>query len=102
MKETPGQAKAVDQATTVESFTETYSLLGCLICFCHSCEHGEFGVDNERKRFSVEMIGGMSGLLERSALSRRKEKRLALHTFHDDSSSCGEECYKNARSGGTR
>ncbi|KAI0391312.1 hypothetical protein F5Y17DRAFT_441255 [Xylariaceae sp. FL0594] len=96
MKETPSQAKTAEEDKSVESFLETYSLLACLICSSHSCEHGEYGVDNERKRFSVEVVGGLSPMLRQQLVQRQK------NNSHSDLSRrpptpCGEDCYLNRR-----
>ncbi|KAI1844550.1 hypothetical protein JX266_009223 [Neoarthrinium moseri] len=97
MKDTPSQVKPVEENTTVESFLETYALLGCLICCSHSCEHGEYGVDNERKRFSIEVIGGLEPLLRRKAVQGPASTNGdGIRKSHKP---CGEDCYLNGRPG---
>ncbi|KAI0126558.1 hypothetical protein BJ170DRAFT_684143 [Xylariales sp. AK1849] len=101
MKDTPSQVKPVEENTTVESFLETYAFLGCLICCSHSCEHGEYGVDNERKRFSIEVVGGLEPMLRKMAIQAKSANGGESSAVHKP---CGEDCYlkgqKNTRSRG--
>ncbi|KAH9892994.1 hypothetical protein F4778DRAFT_749131 [Xylariomycetidae sp. FL2044] len=86
MKDTPSQAKIAEEEMPVESFLETYALLGCIICTSNSCEHGEYGVDNERKRFSVEVVGGLSPMIRQSVAQRLKSKGVKSYE------PCGDDC----------
>lgn len=97
MKDTPSQVKPVEVNTTVESFLETYALLGCLICCSHSCEHGEYGVDNERKRFSIEVIGGLEQILHKKAIQAAPKS--SEDSPRKPRTPCGEDCYLNGRPG---
>ncbi|KAK7962371.1 uncharacterized protein PG986_003196 [Apiospora aurea] len=93
MKDTPSQVKPVVEDTTVESFLETYALLGCLICCSHSCEHGEYGVDNERKRFSIEVVGGLEPLLRKKAIRAAKKKGDGSPVARKAEKPCGQDCH---------
>lgn len=93
MKDTPSQVKPVVEDTTVESFLETYALLGCLICCSHSCEHGEYGVDNERKRFSIEVVGGLEPLLRKKAIEAAKKKDGGSPVARRAAKPCGQDCH---------
>ncbi|KAH6951013.1 hypothetical protein BKA56DRAFT_606300 [Ilyonectria sp. MPI-CAGE-AT-0026] len=42
-----------DEDKQVEHYLETYCILGCLICYSHSCEHGEYDTRNLRRPFSI-------------------------------------------------
>ncbi|EGU73694.1 hypothetical protein FOXB_15795 [Fusarium oxysporum f. sp. conglutinans Fo5176] len=42
---------------------ETYSILGCLLCFSHSCEHGEYDASNTKRCLS--MLPRLSDTLRR-------------------------------------
>ncbi|RYC78536.1 hypothetical protein BFJ63_vAg18589, partial [Fusarium oxysporum f. sp. narcissi] len=42
---------------------ETYSILGCLLCFSHSCEHGEYDASNTKRCLS--MLPRLSNTLRR-------------------------------------
>ncbi|KAI1202757.1 hypothetical protein F5X97DRAFT_285611 [Nemania serpens] len=99
MKDTPSQAKTAEEDKSVESFLETYSLLGCLICSSHSCEHGEYGVDNERKRFSVEVIGGLSPMIRHQLAQRLKSTNNEGGSPRKAKTACGEECFLKGRPG---
>ncbi len=39
----------------VGSYLDTYRTLGCLICFAHSCEHGDFEKTKARRCFAMSM-----------------------------------------------
>ncbi|ORY54543.1 uncharacterized protein BCR38DRAFT_147500 [Pseudomassariella vexata] len=97
MKDTPSQVKPLEEQMTVESFLETYALLGCLICCSHSCEHGEYGVDNERKRFSVETVGGLEPMLRKQAIQASKNGHIHPST-QKALKPCSDDCYLNGKS----
>jgi hypothetical protein len=76
-----------DAYETLESNLSTYSTLGCLICFNHSCEHGFFTDDNKKERFSLD-----TGWLSRRLAERHK------HTLPAEKSAvtpCTRNCYKS-------
>ncbi|KAK7755175.1 hypothetical protein SLS62_002990 [Diatrype stigma] len=99
MKETPSQAKVTDEHMTVETFLETYAALGCLICTGSSCEHGDYGYDNERKRFSIEVIGGLSPMLRQKNMRRASEHGNGGLILRKPEKPCGEDCFLNKRPG---
>ncbi|KAK8008677.1 hypothetical protein PG991_011228 [Apiospora marii] len=78
MKDTPSQVKPVVEDTTVESFLETYALLGCLIC----C----------RKRFSIEVVGGLEPLLRKKAIEAAK-KDGGSPVARRAEKPCGQDCH---------
>lgn len=88
LKDTPSQVKHSEEGMTVESFLEIYSLLGCMICSSHSCEHGEYGAKNERQRFSLDVDGFAQLIHQKSIASARG-------TREPSSTSCGQDCYLN-------
>ncbi|KAG7404569.1 Histone-lysine N-methyltransferase EZH1 [Fusarium oxysporum f. sp. raphani] len=47
----------------VEFNLGTYCILGCLICFSHSCEHGEYDASNSKR--SLSMLPRLSDTLRR-------------------------------------
>ncbi|CAJ2500088.1 Uu.00g029410.m01.CDS01 [Anthostomella pinea] len=95
MKDTPSQAKPTEEQMTVEAFLETHALLGCLVCTSNSCEHGEYGVDNERKRFSVEVVGGLSPMLRQQLAQRSK----VSNGERPAARPCSDECFLNGKPG---
>ncbi|KAI1433852.1 hypothetical protein GGR50DRAFT_695702 [Xylaria sp. CBS 124048] len=97
MRDTPTQSKSAEDAQSVETFLETYSLLGCLVCSGNSCEHGEYGVDNERKRYSVELLGGFSTVIRERLVQRLKNTNAGIASPRKAPMSCGEECYLRGR-----
>lgn len=51
---------------TVESNLLSYTILGCLFCYSHSCEHGDHDRDNHRRPIGVELIGKFGGLMRQN------------------------------------
>ncbi|UKZ75449.1 hypothetical protein TrVFT333_003134 [Trichoderma virens FT-333] len=49
----------------VESNLATYCILGCLICFSHSCDHGEYDHQNYKRTFSLSSCAPLSDILKR-------------------------------------
>ncbi|KAH8193906.1 hypothetical protein TruAng_011927 [Truncatella angustata] len=103
IKYTPNEAKPIEENITLDTFLETYSLLGCLICFSHSCEHGEYGTDNERKRFSIDVVGGITPLVGRKAIqaskvnSSRSQSNNDPWEYEDFRKPCSDECFLKVR-----
>ncbi|KAH7375636.1 SET domain-containing protein [Plectosphaerella cucumerina] len=56
-KKTVKNAPNEHTPTTYEGFLETYAIMGCLICFSNSCEHGDYGGFNEKRAFSLDANG---------------------------------------------
>ncbi|KFA63021.1 hypothetical protein S40285_07252 [Stachybotrys chlorohalonatus IBT 40285] len=64
-----GSSQHHDNEYDVAEFNlATYSILGCLICFSHACEHGEYDALNCKRTFSL--LSGRSRLSD--ALRRRQ------------------------------
>ncbi|PSR76105.1 hypothetical protein BD289DRAFT_180136 [Coniella lustricola] len=57
------QQGAEQLLNAVESNLLTYTILGCLFCYAHSCEHGDHDRDNRRRPIGVELIGNFGGLI---------------------------------------
>lgn len=51
---------------TVEGNLLSYTILGCLFCYSHSCEHGDHDRDNHRRPIGVELIGKFGGLMRQN------------------------------------
>jgi hypothetical protein len=64
-KDTPSSQKHrdVDLLPQLERTLASYSCLGCLICFSHDCEHGEFDAENQRLCVSLDCNGGLARTL---------------------------------------
>jgi hypothetical protein len=77
----------------VEKDLATYCILGCVICFSHACEHGEYDAQNCKRTFS--MLSGRSRLSD--ALKRRRLPAIngnGLSNGDDMSfSTCQRKCY---------
>ncbi|ROT42296.1 hypothetical protein SODALDRAFT_268108 [Sodiomyces alkalinus F11] len=58
-----------------QTFLETYSIMGCLICFSNSCEHGDYGVNNEKRNFSLDCNGQLEQPLAKSKAAMEKRDR---------------------------
>lgn len=50
----------------VEGNLLSYTILGCLFCYSHSCEHGDHDRDNHRRPIGVELIGKFGGLVRQN------------------------------------
>lgn len=72
--------------TSLSSFTD----LGCLLCFSHSCDHGDYDLNNLKRNISIgSCYGSFSKLLrQRSHLNEAKQDG------GDKSHVCGDDCYK--------
>lgn len=75
-----------DEDELAESNLATYCILGCLICFSHSCDHGEYDNKNMKRTFSISSCSHLSDALK----SRRRG------AISDDSgplAPCQRHCY---------
>ena len=88
-------SQADSEQASVDNSLGTYTILGCLICFSHGCDHGEYKADNDRQAFSL-----CSGLRTvRKTLNRRR--KLALENpvpieSCNTTSACRRHCYRKA------
>lgn len=78
-----------DEDEVAESNLASYSILGCLICFSHSCDHGEYDIKNLKRTFSVSSVIPLAELL------RQKRQRSRSDSGNDmrDVPTCRRECY---------
>ncbi|KAF4446266.1 hypothetical protein F53441_10068 [Fusarium austroafricanum] len=75
----------------VEYWLGTYSILGCLICFSHSCEHGEYDAQNCKRTISI--LPRLSKTLKRRRRIPYDETNIA--NGHDSLSPlCKRNCYR--------
>ncbi|CRK39491.1 hypothetical protein BN1723_015490, partial [Verticillium longisporum] len=77
-----------DDAKSPEAFLETYAIMGCLICYSNSCEHGDYGENNEKRNFSLDCNGQLEQLLTKSRDAH--EKNDADQTVIEP---CSRECF---------
>ncbi|KAM0593392.1 hypothetical protein ACHAPN_006363 [Verticillium nonalfalfae] len=77
-----------DDAKSPEAFLETYAIMGCLICYSNSCEHGDYGENNEKRNFSLDCNGQLEQLLTKSRDAH--EKHAADQTVIEP---CSRECF---------
>lgn len=79
---------------TVESNLASYTILGCLFCYSHSCEHGDHDQHNSRRAVGVEVIGKFGGLMRQN---------LAMHladpNSQPDKTNCLNQCWIDYRHG---
>jgi hypothetical protein len=78
-----------DEDEVAESNLATYTILGCLICFSHSCDHGEYDIKNWKRTFSISSSTPMSQLLK-----SRRQRRLTDSPNHAIAQPCKKDCYK--------
>ncbi|KAL2755042.1 hypothetical protein ACRALDRAFT_1035280, partial [Sodiomyces alcalophilus JCM 7366] len=76
------------KADDPQTFLETYSIMGCLICFSNSCEHGDYGVNNEKRNFSLDCNGQLEQPLAKSRAAMEKRHRDGTVT-----GPCYRECF---------
>jgi hypothetical protein len=71
---TPSLHKTADEDLLlgIEQFLATYSILGCLICFSHDCEHGEYDTENQKRCFSVDSFGRLGTLRKKKWAEQSK------------------------------
>lgn len=55
---------------TVNANLESYTILGCLYCYAHSCEHGYHDTNNRRAAVGTELIGGFGELMKQNIANR--------------------------------
>ncbi|KAH7321261.1 hypothetical protein B0I35DRAFT_372614 [Stachybotrys elegans] len=73
-----------------ENNLATYCILGCLICFSHACEHGEFDAQNCKRTFS--MLTGRARLSD--ALKRRQPVSTNGEELNGElGEPCNRSCY---------
>ncbi|KAL7783826.1 hypothetical protein V8C37DRAFT_396779 [Trichoderma ceciliae] len=71
----------------VESNLATYCILGCLICFSHSCDHGEYDIKNWKRTFSLSSYASLSDILKRKRIAAAGANMIA-------DKPCGRRCYR--------
>jgi hypothetical protein len=81
-----------DADFSIDSYLETHSLLGCLICFSNSCDHGDFDDTNQKTTFNLELAGGIEAALDRRA--QRPSHKRTTSAERQSYESCGDQCYK--------
>ncbi|KAG5945859.1 hypothetical protein E4U59_005057 [Claviceps monticola] len=75
-----------DEDELAETNLATYNILGCLICYSHSCDHGEYDNKNMKRTFSMGSCSRLSDTLK----ARRKGQ--AQDTVTDKI--CRRQCYR--------
>ncbi|EGX91310.1 SET domain containing protein [Cordyceps militaris CM01] len=82
----------VDEIT--EAHLATYGILGCLICYSHSCDHGEYDNKNFKRTFSLAAVMPLADLL------RQRRRRLSTENTdaRENEPPCRRECYLSSTS----
>ncbi|KAG5917295.1 hypothetical protein E4U61_002860 [Claviceps capensis] len=75
-----------DEDELAETNLATYNILGCLICYSHSCDHGEYDNKNMKRTFSMGSCSRLSDTLK----ARRKGQ--TQDTVTDKI--CRRQCYR--------
>lgn len=73
---------------TVHTNLESYTILGCLYCYTHSCEHGYHDKDNRRAAFGAELVGGFGELMRQNLADYLANPQPA-----GESVPCRSKCY---------
>ncbi|RFU74266.1 set domain [Trichoderma arundinaceum] len=71
----------------VESHLATYCILGCLICFSHSCDHGEYDNKNWKRTFALSSCAPLSDILKRKRIAAAGMDMIADEP-------CPRRCYR--------
>lgn len=79
---------------TVNANLETYTILGCLFCYTHSCEHGYHDKDNRRAAIGAELIGGFGSLMKQNLANYLANPQPTGETVP-----CRNSCYLQYREG---
>lgn len=86
----------------IEMALASYSILGCMICFSHDCEHGEYDTQNQRRTFSLDTTGGLVRALQgkwRSQIKDRENQQNGSTTKPEPHPFCRNDCYVNYNRG---
>ncbi|KAG5975520.1 hypothetical protein E4U58_000717 [Claviceps cyperi] len=75
-----------DEDELAETNLATYNILGCLICYSHSCDHGEYDNKNMKRTFSMGSCSRLSDTLK----ARRRGQAQDTVT----NKICRRECYR--------
>lgn len=76
-----------DEDELAEFNLATYCILGCMICFSHSCDHGEYDNKNMKRTFSISSCSHLS-----EALKIRRQRR--ANSASRDLQPCRRHCYR--------
>ncbi|KAK3393795.1 hypothetical protein B0H63DRAFT_425804 [Podospora didyma] len=103
-KEMPVSQKPgdTDLISRLEHNLGSYWVLGCMICFSHDCEHGDFDKDNQKRTFSVEVTGGFEQALRDKWVAQIDAQRAAQSNGAFNMSihqPCDKECYRTHDTG---
>lgn len=85
-------AQLGDEDEIAESNLATYTILGCLICFSHSCDHGEYDIKNWKRTFSISSSIHMSQLL------KTRRQRYVDDGLKSIATQCDRDCHKGQSS----
>ncbi|KAK9437639.1 enhancer of zeste 2 isoform a [Metarhizium brunneum] len=78
-----------DEDELAESNLATYCILGCLICFSHSCDHGEYDNKNMKRTFSISSCSHLSDALKRRRNGMERDRPSPIKP-------CRRQCYQRA------
>ncbi|KAM0344406.1 hypothetical protein ACHAPU_007590 [Fusarium lateritium] len=79
-----------NELEAVESWLGTYSILGCIMCFSHSCEHGEYDAQNCKRSISTRLS---ETLKRRRRLPYDEAGRINGHVSPQP---CKRNCYRSS------
>lgn len=78
----------------IETALASYSILGCMICFSHDCEHGEYDTQNQRRTFSLDTTGGLVRALQGKWRSQIKDRENQQNgSASKPRPNCGNDCH---------
>ncbi|KAF5492315.1 Histone-lysine N-methyltransferase EZH1 [Colletotrichum siamense] len=62
-----------EKASSLEHWIETHTVMGCLICYSNSCEHGDYSIENHKRNFSMDCIGMYGRMFSANRVISSKE-----------------------------
>ncbi|KAF9869600.1 SET domain-containing protein [Colletotrichum karsti] len=83
--------KAPSLQQSLEHWIETHTVMGCLICYSNSCEHGDYSLENHKRNFSMDCIGMYGQMFSANRTVSSKDPVQQL----DPPLPCKRQCFRN-------
>ncbi|TEA22443.1 Histone-lysine N-methyltransferase EZH1 [Colletotrichum sidae] len=79
-----------EKASSLEHWIETHTVMGCLICYSNSCEHGDYSLENHKRNFSMDCIGMYGRMFSANRVISAKDPVQQL----DPPPPCKRQCFR--------
>ncbi|KAF6839660.1 set domain-containing protein [Colletotrichum musicola] len=80
-----------EKASSIEHWIETHTVMGCLICYSNSCEHGDYSLENHKRNFSMDCIGMYGRMFSANRVVSSADPVEHL----DPPPHCRRQCFRN-------